>query len=47
MELSTRYQPQDIEEKWYSHWMDQGVFRSSPNPEKEPYTIVNSNYCNK
>ena len=40
MELSTRYQPQDIEEKWYSHWMDQGVFRSSPNPEKEPYTIV-------
>lgn len=40
MELSTRYQPQEIEEKWYGQWMEQGVFRSRPNPNKEPYTIV-------
>lgn len=39
MEISSRYNPQDIEDKWYAHWLKNNYFRSTPN-EKEPYTIV-------
>ncbi len=39
MKLATRYNPQDTEDKWYQHWMDNHYFHSEPN-EKEPFTIV-------
>lgn len=39
MELSTRYNPQETEAKWYAHWLEQGYFHSVPD-EREPYTIV-------
>lgn len=38
--LSTKYEPASVEDKWYRYWMEQGFFRSTPNPEKEPYCIV-------
>ncbi len=38
--LSAKYKPSEVEDKWYSHWMKQGFFKSSPNPDKEAYTIV-------
>lgn len=37
--LDKSYQPQDIEAKWYQHWMEKEYFRSVPN-EKKPFTIV-------
>lgn len=40
MELSTKYDPTEVESKWYQKWMDAGYFHSTPNPEKEPYCIV-------
>ncbi len=40
MTLSTKYNPQEVEDKWYKLWMEKGFFNSSPNPDKEPYTIV-------
>jgi valyl-tRNA synthetase len=40
MSLSTKYNPSEVEEKWYKHWMDNGFFRSTVDPDKEPYTIV-------
>ncbi len=40
MALSTKYDPVSVEGKWYQHWMDQKFFRSTPNPDKQPYTIV-------
>ena len=40
MELATRYQPGEIEDKWYKHWLETGVFNSQPNLEKEAYTVV-------
>src|ERR671913_196209 len=40
MELSTKYEPTEVESKWYKQWMDAGYFRSAPNPAKEPYCIV-------
>jgi valyl-tRNA synthetase len=39
MEISTRYNPKDTEDKWYSHWMEQNYFHSEPD-EREPYSIV-------
>ncbi|MCS6968875.1 MAG: valine--tRNA ligase [Cytophagales bacterium] len=34
------YNPQEIESKWYSRWMQEGFFRSVPNPDKKRYCIV-------
>ena len=39
MELSKRYNPDKVEERWYSHWEDSGYFHSVPD-EREPFTIV-------
>jgi len=39
MSLATKYNPQDVENKWYDYWMENDYFHSTPN-EKEPYTIV-------
>ncbi|WP_421978188.1 valine--tRNA ligase [Roseivirga seohaensis] len=40
MSLSTKYNPNEIEDKWYAHWMDKGYFHGKVNPQKEPYSIV-------
>lgn len=39
MEISKTYAPSDIENKWYSQWMEKGFFHSEPD-EREPFTIV-------
>jgi valyl-tRNA synthetase len=39
MELSSRYNPKNVESKWYAHWMEQDYFSSKPD-EREPFTIV-------
>ncbi len=39
-ELSKAYEPQSVEEKWYSHWIDQGHFTADPASPKPPYSIV-------
>lgn len=38
-ELSKRYSPGDIEDKWYRHWLEEGYFHSEPD-EREAYSIV-------
>lgn len=40
MALPTKYNPAEVEHKWYRHWMEKGFFHSEPNPEKEPFCIV-------
>ena len=40
MSISSKYQPRQVEDKWYQYWLDRGFFRSKPNPDKEPYAIV-------
>ena len=40
MSLSTKYNPNEIEDKWYAHWMEKGYFHGKVNPQKEPYSIV-------
>lgn len=39
MEIAKQYDPKNVEDKWYKHWMESGFFRSTPD-EREPYTIV-------
>ncbi|MBD79971.1 MAG: valine--tRNA ligase [Crocinitomicaceae bacterium] len=39
MELSSKYSPENVEKKWYEHWMEQKFFQSTPD-EREPYTVV-------
>ncbi len=38
--MSTVYNPKDMEEKIYSHWESQGYFKPEINPKGDPYTIV-------
>jgi valyl-tRNA synthetase len=40
MEISKTYNPKEIEDKWYAYWEKNKVFKSTPNPDKKPYTIV-------
>jgi valyl-tRNA synthetase len=39
MELATKYNPQDVESKWYQYWTDHKLFSSKPDG-RNPYTIV-------
>ncbi|MBK9290024.1 MAG: valine--tRNA ligase [Bacteroidetes bacterium] len=39
MELSSKYNPAELEERWYAHWMSRGYFHSEPD-HRPPYTIV-------
>lgn len=39
MSLAKNYSPQESEDKWYSHWNEQGYFNSKPN-DQDAYTIV-------
>lgn len=39
MEISGKYEPALVEDKWYKYWMDNKFFHSTPD-EREPYTIV-------
>jgi len=40
MSISKTYNPREVEDKWYQYWLDHQLFRSRPNPAKEPFTIV-------
>ncbi len=39
MDIPSKYNPAETEDKWYKYWMDNGFFHSEPD-EREPYCIV-------
>jgi len=39
MELASKYNPTDVEGKWYQYWLDNKLFHSEPDG-REPYTVV-------
>ncbi len=39
MELASKYNPTEVEGKWYQYWLDHKLFSSKPDG-REPYTIV-------
>ena len=39
MELASKYNPADVEGKWYQYWLDNKLFSSKPDG-REPYIVV-------
>ncbi|MDL2223367.1 valine--tRNA ligase [Bacteroidales bacterium OttesenSCG-928-M11] len=39
MEIAPKYNPAEVEDKWYAWWMEKRFFHSAPD-DREPYTIV-------
>ncbi|HKJ43560.1 MAG TPA: class I tRNA ligase family protein, partial [Sunxiuqinia sp.] len=39
MEIPSKYNPVEVEDKWYQYWLKQNYFHSEPD-DREPYTIV-------
>lgn len=39
MELASKYDPSEVEGKWYQYWLDNKLFSSKPDG-REPYTVV-------
>ena len=39
MEIASKYDPSEVEDKWYSYWVENKLFSSKPDG-REPYTIV-------
>lgn len=39
MQISEKYNPQETEQKWYSYWMENNYFHSTPD-DRPPYTII-------
>ncbi len=39
MELASKYDPHEVESKWYQYWLDNKLFSSKPDG-REPYTVV-------
>ena len=39
MEIASKYDPREVEGKWYQYWLDNKLFESKPDG-REPYTIV-------
>jgi valyl-tRNA synthetase len=40
MSLSTKYNPAEVEDKWYQYWMEAGFFKADSSSGKEPFCIV-------
>ena len=38
--LPKTYNPKDFESRLYSKWVEDGLFKSKPNPNKKPFTIM-------
>ncbi len=38
-ELAPKYNPSEVEDKWYRYWLDNNLFHSEPD-HREPYAIV-------
>ncbi len=38
--MSSKYNPQETEEKWLKFWKEKNVFHALPNSKKKPFTIV-------
>ncbi len=39
MEIASKYNPAEVEDKWYKYWLENKFFHSEPD-SREPYTIV-------
>ncbi|HAN49591.1 MAG TPA: valine--tRNA ligase, partial [Amoebophilaceae bacterium] len=40
MKHARHYDYRTIERKWYTYWLEHGFFHATPNPDREPYTVI-------
>ncbi|MDQ4140191.1 MAG: class I tRNA ligase family protein, partial [Bacteroidota bacterium] len=40
MSIAKTYNPKEVEDKWYQSWLENGFFKSKPDPNKQPYSVV-------
>jgi len=40
MNISTKYDPSQVENKWYDYWLENKFFASKKDTSKEPFTII-------
>jgi valyl-tRNA synthetase len=40
MSIDKKYNPSEVESKWYQTWMDKNLFHAEVNPDKEAYSVV-------
>ncbi|MCP4521634.1 MAG: valine--tRNA ligase [Cytophagales bacterium] len=40
MSIASKYNPEEVESKWYSTWLEKKVFSSTIDKDKEPFTVV-------
>lgn len=40
MSLDSKYDPKQVEEKWYACWLEKNYFHADENSDKEPFVIV-------
>jgi valyl-tRNA synthetase len=40
MEIPTKYNPKEVEDRWYNYWLENNYFRADSKSEKEPFCIV-------
>ena len=39
-EISSRYNPKEVEDRWYKFWEENSYFSAKANPDKKPFSIV-------
>ena len=39
-ELSKAYEPREVEQKWYRHWLEQRYFHADAQTHKAPFSIA-------
>ena len=40
MDLPTRFNPKETDQRWYAFWEEKGCFRAAINAKKEPFCIT-------
>ena len=40
MDIPSRYDPKETEDRWYKFWEENNNFHAEPDPKKKPYCIV-------
>jgi len=40
MDIPAKYDPKNVEDKWYQYWLNKKFFKSVPDENRKPYTIV-------
>ncbi|HBU08428.1 MAG TPA: hypothetical protein DEA99_04390, partial [Candidatus Omnitrophica bacterium] len=40
IELNSRYEPKEVEDRIYKYWQERNLFAARANPDKKPFCVV-------